>query len=39
MPEVCPILALGLYWLTFSFDNGSTKLFPGKSQYVRYDRL
>ena len=35
VPEICPVLALGLYWLTFSFDT-SSKLFPGNSQYDRF---
>jgi hypothetical protein len=36
MPEICPVLALGIYWMCFSFDPTSTKLFPGGSQYERF---
>eukprot|EP00960_Hanusia_phi_P042044 755278-Hanusia_phi.AAC.6 len=34
-PEICPIFALGLYWLTFKA-SGSGKLFPGNSQQHRF---
>jgi hypothetical protein len=34
LPEVCPILALGIYWSCFSFDTDS--LFPGNNQYERF---
>jgi len=39
MPEVCPILALGLYFLLVPFDDGSVKLFPGDSQYNHFLEL
>jgi len=35
-PEVCPILALGLYFLIFGFDPAGRSLFSGTSQYNRY---
>ncbi|POM60627.1 LOW QUALITY PROTEIN: hypothetical protein PHPALM_30491 [Phytophthora palmivora] len=35
-PEVCPILALGIYWSVFSFGRFDGKLFPGGSQYDRF---
>lgn len=37
-PEICPILALGLYWLTFSFTNNNS-LFPGQNQYDRFRKI
>jgi len=36
MPEICPILALRIYWLCFQFDNDGLKLFPGNNQYERF---
>lgn len=40
MPEVCPILALGLFWLAFPFSSGvgseSRALFTGNCQYSRF---
>ena len=33
-PEICPILALGIYLLSFTPD--PEKLFPGRSQHHRY---
>ena len=35
-PSICPILALGLYFVAASFDRGSNSLFPGSNQYDRY---
>jgi hypothetical protein len=35
-PEICPILALGIYWMCCPFDAKSAKLFPGSDQYDRY---
>ncbi|OWY97109.1 hypothetical protein PHMEG_00032448 [Phytophthora megakarya] len=34
-PNICPIVALGLYWATSNFD-GSDLLFPGRNQYERF---
>lgn len=36
LPEICPILALGLYFLVFGFDAKGCSLFSGTSQYNRY---
>lgn len=36
LPEICPILALGLYFLVFGFDAAGLSLFSGTSQYNRY---
>ena len=35
-PEICPVLSLGLFWLTFSIDPNCTKLFAGNNQYERF---
>lgn len=35
MPEICPILALGMYWMCFPIGQ-SLKLFPGSNQYERF---
>jgi hypothetical protein len=35
-PAVCPVLALGIYWASFPFDQHSDQLFPGGSQYDRF---
>ena len=34
MPEICPILALGVYWLSFGIEDGD--LFSGRNQYDRF---
>ena len=34
MPEICPILALAIFWLCFGFVDGETQLFPGSNQYA-----
>jgi hypothetical protein len=39
MPEICPILSLGMYWLCFPFGPRSTQLFPGSNQYDRFRKL
>ena len=39
MPEICPILSLGIYWLCYSFDPSSNRLFPGANQYDRFRKL
>jgi hypothetical protein len=39
IPEICPILSLGLYWLTFSFADGSFSLYPGNDQYDRFRKI
>lgn len=35
-PEICPILALAIYWAIFSFDCSSDQLFQGNNQYERF---
>jgi hypothetical protein len=37
-PTICPILSLGLYFISASFDPNSSALFPGSNQYERYDQ-
>ncbi len=39
MPEINPILILGLYWLTYPFDKNNTQLFPGNNQYERFQKI
>lgn len=39
MPEICPILALGLYWLCFPIDASINRLFPGNNQYDRFRNI
>jgi hypothetical protein len=39
MPEVCPMLALGVMWLCYGFSSDSNKLFPGSRQYERFRHL
>ena len=39
MPEICPILSLGLYWLTYSFTIGNSSLYPGNNQYDRFRKI
>ena len=36
MPEICPVLALGIYWMVQGFDKNNVRLFPGQSQYDRF---
>ena len=38
-PPVCPILALGIYWSCFQFDDGCDLLFPGGKQYDRFRKV
>jgi hypothetical protein len=39
MPEICPLLALGIMWLTYGFDDGNNHLFIGRRQYERFRKL
>ena len=39
MPEVCPILSLGVYLLCFSPESDASQLFPGAGQYDRYSKI
>lgn len=36
MPWICPILGLGVYWLTHPIDGIAKSLFPGAGQYQRF---
>lgn len=36
VPSVCPILALGLYWVSNQVAVDNSRLFPGKDQYDRF---
>jgi hypothetical protein len=38
-PEICPVLSLGIYWITFSFGKSENALFPGKNQYDRFRKI
>jgi len=39
-PEICPILAIALYFLTYKIEStdAAAKVFPGQSQYDRYQK-
>ena len=39
MPDVCPILALGMYWMCFPPRPGANHLFPGSKQDDRYGKI
>jgi hypothetical protein len=39
LPEVCPLLALGMYWLCFGFSKEEGALFPGSNQYERFRKI
>lgn len=39
MPEVCPILALAMYWSCFDFIPGENHLFEGSNQYERFRKI
>jgi len=39
IPEICPILSLGLYLLTNPIDSNVPQLFPGGNQYDRFRRV
>ncbi|ETP27677.1 hypothetical protein F442_23046, partial [Phytophthora nicotianae P10297] len=36
MPAICPILAIGLYWLVYGVETSATHVFPGNDQYDRF---
>lgn len=38
-PLLCPILALGMYWLKFGFDSAENSLFGGSNQYERFRKV
>ncbi len=37
-PAICPLTALGIYWLTTSYEAGAPGVFPGDSQYDRFSK-
>ncbi|KAG7357915.1 hypothetical protein IV203_014531 [Nitzschia inconspicua] len=39
IPEICPILSLGIYMLTIPIRPGNTQLFPGGNQYDRFRKV
>ncbi|KAG7350981.1 hypothetical protein IV203_010341 [Nitzschia inconspicua] len=39
IPEICPILSLGIYMLTTPISPTNTQLFPGGSQYDRFRKV
>ena len=39
VPEICPILALGIYLMVNQIVPGQTHLFPGANQDVRYRKI
>ncbi|KAG7365194.1 hypothetical protein IV203_038397 [Nitzschia inconspicua] len=39
LPEVCPILSLGIYMLTTPISPSITQLFPGGNQYDRFRKV
>ncbi|KAG7365708.1 hypothetical protein IV203_028378 [Nitzschia inconspicua] len=39
IPEICPILSLGIYMLTIPILPGNTQLFPGGNQYDRFRKV
>eukprot|EP00644_Phytophthora_capsici_P000271 jgi/Phyca11/99945/e_gw1.4.1095.1 len=38
-PEICPILALGIYWASYGVDVTDAHLFPGSDQYERFRKV
>ena len=36
MPEICPILSLGMYFLVYNPTNMQVRLFSGNNQYERF---
>jgi len=38
-PEICGILALGIYWSCYTFEEGEVRLFPGNNQYERFRKI
>lgn len=39
IPAVCPLLALGVYWLCYPPQSNQKNLFPGNSQYDRFRKI
>ena len=38
-PEICGILALGIYWCCYMFEEAEVRLFPGNNQYERFRKI
>jgi hypothetical protein len=38
-PHVCPLLALGMYWLCYDFESNQRLLFHGNKQYERFRKV
>eukprot|EP00644_Phytophthora_capsici_P019701 jgi/Phyca11/133749/e_gw1.705.6.1 len=38
-PEICPLLALGVYWSTYGGYTTDSHLFPGNDQYERFRKV
>ncbi|DBA02814.1 TPA: hypothetical protein N0F65_006604 [Lagenidium giganteum] len=38
-PEVCPLVALGVVWLTYGFSDSDHRLFAGSRQYNRFSSV
>ncbi|POM74887.1 Hypothetical protein PHPALM_8081, partial [Phytophthora palmivora] len=38
-PEICPILALGVYWAVYAVDDEDVHLFPGNDEYERFRKV
>lgn len=39
IPEICPVLSLGVYLMTIPIDPNVSQLFPGGNQYDRFRRI
>jgi hypothetical protein len=39
MPEIYPILCLGMYWMCYQFEERDNQQFPGTNQYDRFRKL
>ncbi|POM67004.1 Hypothetical protein PHPALM_17059 [Phytophthora palmivora] len=39
MPEICPILAIGVYWVSNGFNASNARLLPGRNQSERYRKV
>ena len=37
-PAICPLTALGIYWLTIGYEAGATSVFSGDLQYDRFSK-
>lgn len=39
IPEICPMVAIGVYWLCFEFQSDEKKFFSGHRQYDRFRKI